>query len=172
MASCCQLARLQRITLLCDSALRPFVGSTADRRVLNEEALATALRVALAPHGLRVVLEDLGRLGSRAQLELIREAIALIGVHGAGLMWNFFLPAGSLLVELLNERNANEYYSNQCRWTRRPYASWQNNQTEREVSALDASGKVCSGMSFVRVCNCCFRNEIDTTLDRDDTVTR
>ena len=55
-------------------------------------------------------------------------------------LWNLFLPEGSLLVELLNMRNANEYYANHCRWMQRPYVAWQNQRAEREVSALDLEG--------------------------------
>ena len=61
----------------------------------------------------------------------------MIGAHGAGLLWNLFLPPGAPVVELLNLANANEYYANHCRWGRRPYASWQNNDTAAEVPALD-----------------------------------
>ncbi|KAL1507498.1 hypothetical protein AB1Y20_008334 [Prymnesium parvum] len=112
----------------------------SDRRLLNEAALAAALGEALAPRGLRVALEDLARKSTREQLRLLQTVGVLLGVHGAGLAWNLFLPERSLVVELLNARCANEYYANQCRWTHRPYVSWQNNRTEREVAATDASG--------------------------------
>mmetsp|Transcript_57375 Transcript_57375/g.113906 ORF Transcript_57375/g.113906 Transcript_57375/m.113906 type:complete len:83 (-) Transcript_57375:97-345(-) len=41
------------------------------------------------------------------------------------------------VVELLNIANANQYYANHARWTRRPYASWQNNDSTAEVAAID-----------------------------------
>lgn len=44
-------------------------------------------------------------------------------------------------MELLNQRNANDYYANHCRWTHRPYASWQNNVSDNEVAAIDSSGR-------------------------------
>ena len=42
------------------------------------------------------------------QLRVIRGTDVLIGTHGAGLVWNLFLPPGAPLIELLNRRNANE----------------------------------------------------------------
>ena len=50
-------------------------------------------------------------------------------------------PLLQWLVELLNLANANAYYSNQCLWTRRPYAAWQNTDASREEAARDASGQ-------------------------------
>jgi hypothetical protein len=41
------------------------------------------------------------------------------------------------VVEVLNLANANQYYANHARWTRRPYASWQNNDSAAEMAAID-----------------------------------
>ena len=109
----------------------------ADRRILNAGELAAHLASPLAPHGLTPVVVDLAALSTRAQLALIRRAGLLVGAHGAGLLWNLFLPDGAPVVELLNLANANQYYANHCRWTRRPYGQWQNSQPEREEVALD-----------------------------------
>jgi len=64
-----------------------------------------------------------------------------MGVHGAGLAWNLFLPQGAPVIELLNLANANQYYANQCRWTLRPYVAWQNNNSLREERAADVNGQ-------------------------------
>ena len=73
----------------------------------------------------------------RARLALIRRTSLLVGAHGAGLLWNLFLPEGAALVELLNLANANQYYANHCRWARRRYGKWQNTDVAREERALD-----------------------------------
>ena len=112
----------------------------ADRRVLNDNALALALHASLAASGGAVraaTLIDLGQLSTRAQLATIRRAGLLVGAHGAGLLWNLFLPEGAAVLEILNARNANAYYANHCLWSRRPYATWQNNDTSLEEPALD-----------------------------------
>jgi hypothetical protein len=119
-----------------------------DRRILNDDELARALSLALAdrpkdkvpplpgsPMTVRVV--DLGALSTRSQLALIRRASLLVGAHGAGLLWNLFLPGGAALIELLNLANANQYYANHCRWARRRYGKWQNTDAAREERALD-----------------------------------
>ena len=119
-----------------------------DRRILNDDELARALSLALAdrpkdkvpplpgsPMTVRVV--DLGALSTRSQLALIRRSALLVGAHGAGLLWNLFLPEGAALIELLNLANANQYYANHCRWARRRYGKWQNTDAAREERALD-----------------------------------
>jgi capsular polysaccharide biosynthesis protein len=80
---------------------------------------------------------DLGALSTRSQLALIQRTSLLVGAHGAGLLWNLFLPEGAALVELLNLANANQYYANHCRWARRRYGKWQNTDAAREERALD-----------------------------------
>ena len=113
-------------------------GPAADRRILNEKELAAGLSSVLAGHGLRLAAIELVALSTRAQLALIRtHAALLIGTHGAGLLWNLFLPPGAPVVELLNVANANEYYANHARWTGRPYASWQNANLGAEEPAID-----------------------------------
>ena len=77
----------------------------------------------------------LGALSTRAQLALIQRTSLLVGAHGAGLLWNLFLPEGATLVELLNLANANQYYANHCRWARRRYGKWQNTDAAREERA-------------------------------------
>ena len=111
--------------------------TTTDRRILNDEELTSELAAPMARAGLRVRLVDLGALPTRVQLALIRRTALLVGAHGAGLLWNLFLPAGAAVLELLNGANANEYYANHCRWMRRPYAAWQNTDPAREERALD-----------------------------------
>ena len=108
-----------------------------DRCVLNEADLTAAISPVVTPYGLVASLVDLSTLDVRAQLALIRRTGLLIGAHGAGLLWNLFLPPDAPVVELLNRANANEYYSNHCRWSRRPYAAWQNNDTSAEEPAID-----------------------------------
>ena len=112
-----------------------------DRRLLNERGLANALGEALGPRGPRVQLQNFGLLSTREQLSLVASATGLVGVHGAGLVWNLFLPEGAVLVELLNRMGTNEYYANHCRWTHRPYVVWQNNESSREEAALDGQGR-------------------------------
>jgi hypothetical protein len=107
----------------------------ADRRVLNERELLTALEAAVAPFGLVARLVDLSRLDTRAQMALIRRTGLLVGAHGAGLLWNLFLPQSAPVIELLNMANRNEYYANHCRWSGRPYAAWQNNDSAAEMTA-------------------------------------
>ena len=113
--------------------------ASTDRKILNEEELASALApvLALASPPLAVRLVDLSRLSTRAQLAVVRQSALLIGAHGAGLLWNLFLPDGAPVVELLNLAGANEYYANHCRWMRRPYALWQNNDSAAEEHAHD-----------------------------------
>lgn len=128
---------------------RPF-GS--DRRVLNDAALVAALDGAIlggtlgsagrALRGARLV--DLGLLSTRAQLVLIRGTGMLVGAHGAGLLWNLFLPDGAPVLELLNAQNANAYYRNHCLWSRRPYVSWQNNHTAEEQPFRLPSGEAAA----------------------------
>ena len=114
----------------------------ADRRILNPAELARGLTPVLAAHGLEPVVIDLAALDTRAQLSLVRHAGLLIGAHGAGLLWNLFLPPAAPVVELLNLANANEYYANHCRWSGRPYGRWQNRDPLREEIALDSATKV------------------------------
>jgi len=123
--------------------------ASSDRRILNEEELRTSLEGRLRHGGTppvgsatEVRLVELGALSSREQLSLVRGAAGLIGAHGAALVWNLFLPTGAPVLELLNRANANAYYSNQCRWQRRGYAAWQNNDSAREEQAFDADGRV------------------------------
>ena len=114
---------------------------TTDRRVINEASLVAALAAAPAVRaaGLLVSAVDLGALSVRGQLALIQRTRLLIGAHGAGLLWNLFLPEQSAVLELLNRANMNEYYANHCRWNRRPYAHWQNQDPSAEEAALDPS---------------------------------
>lgn len=111
--------------------------STADRRIVNAAELTAALEPVVEAAGLVPRLVDLGALDTRAQLALIQRTGLLVGAHGAGLLWNLFLPDGVPVIELLNRNNANGYYSNHARWCRRPYASWQNTQEAAESPALD-----------------------------------
>lgn len=69
-----------------------------DRRLLNEAELAEGLTANLSSLGLRVDLKDLGQMSTQQQMTLISSVAVLIGMHGAGLVWNLFLPEGSLLV--------------------------------------------------------------------------
>ena len=96
-------------------------------------------------------LVDLGKLSTREQLALVRRAGLLVGAHGAGLLWNLFLPSGAPVVELLNKANANQYYSNHALWMRRPYAVWQNNDTSAEEPAWEAGVKTTPFRNHVRV---------------------
>ena len=114
----------------------------ADRRILNDGELATALRPALAPFSLTPALVDLAALTTRAQLALVRNAGLLLGAHGAGLLWNLFLPSSAPVVEILNMANANKYYANHCLWTGRPYAAWQNAHPAAEEPAVDPFTRV------------------------------
>lgn len=111
--------------------------NTTDRRILNEGQLVSALTPLAQSSSMAVHLVDLGTLSTRAQLALIRRTGLLIGAHGAGLLWNLFLPENAGVVELLNMANMNQYYANHCRWQRRRYAAWQNTVASNEWRALD-----------------------------------
>ena len=124
----------------------------SDRRILNDVELLAALSptlLASAPSPdsskgsgsggslppLRARLIDLSTLDMRAQLAMVQSAGLLVGAHGAGLVWNLFLPPGAPVVELLNRANMNNYYANHCRWSRRQYRFWQNGNASAEESA-------------------------------------
>ncbi|EOD07112.1 hypothetical protein EMIHUDRAFT_198408 [Emiliania huxleyi CCMP1516] len=132
------------------------------RALLVQPATETWLRHGGTPpvgSATEVRLVELGALSSREQLSLVRGAAGLIGAHGAALVRSLFPDlsrtspgpfverffrrgAGAPVLELLNRANANAYYSNQCRWQRRGYAAWQNNDPAREVQAFDADGRL------------------------------
>ena len=138
----------------------------ADRRILNEGSLVDALARAFrdeastlpsaspsvtlstspsaspsalpsASAPLTPQLVALGALSTVQQLRLVAGAGLLVGTHGAGLLWNLFLPPGAPVLEILNAANANQYYANHCRWLRRPYGAWQNTRPDAEQPAVD-----------------------------------
>ncbi len=119
-----------------------------DRRLLNEGELLRGLsRLATeraTEPALRLTdarLVEMAGLSTVEQMRLVRGAAALVGAHGAGLLWHLFLPDGAIVVELLNRANRNAYYSNQCAITGRAYAAWQNGDDSAERAPTDAAGR-------------------------------
>ena len=66
-----------------------------DRRVLNELDLARDLAQVVGARGMYVALLNLAALPTIAQLSLVEHSAMMIGTHGAGLLWNLFLPHGA-----------------------------------------------------------------------------
>lgn len=69
-----------------------------------------------------VYFED---LSPRGQLDAVWDARALVGPHGAGLIWAFFMPIGAVLVELVPFKLHVKDYMDIARWSGLRYGRWQ-----------------------------------------------
>ena len=108
------------------------------RKIINENELFNATNASFPD--IRFTAADLAPMSMTEQLKLISETDIIIGMHGAGLMLELFLPPKGGLIELLprNPKNfskkQHDLFKNITRHIPLHYLQWQNKDKRNEVS--------------------------------------
>ena len=104
------------------------------RKIANENELIQSLQKNLTK-GFNIFGVQIDKLSMRNQLEHIRKADLLIGMHGAGLTHALFLPKHAGLVELVPTywSSANQHFEAIAKWRNLHYTKWVNSDPRNEL---------------------------------------
>ena len=78
-----------------------FIHRSTSRRLRNEESYLDHLRTKFSTYNLTINAVDFGQHTFDEQLRIVRDTDVLVGVHGAGLSLQMFMPQRSSVVEIL-----------------------------------------------------------------------